>query len=117
MDRSGAWNSSKSVSKRMDTRLMTKLAGQEWYTPDPGAAGVFWNVAIVRQHSGIAHYRGSQCPGHYKSKVAACCGTGAGSASARSRGRLESVRCMESDAAVSLPYASGFRPKTCVERC
>ena len=32
-DRSGSWDSSKAFSKRMDTRLMTRLAGREWYTP------------------------------------------------------------------------------------
>jgi len=33
MDRSGSWDRSKAFSKRMDTRLMTRLVGQEWYMP------------------------------------------------------------------------------------
>jgi hypothetical protein len=70
------------------------------------AAGVSWSVAIVRQHIGIAHCRAFQCPGHCRSRVAACCGTGAGFALARSSGRLESSRCRESGAAVSPPYVS-----------
>src|SRR6266567_4272668 len=41
-----------------------------------------------------------------------CFGTGAGFASARSSGLLESDRCRESGAAASLPYVSGSRPKT-----
>ena len=31
MDRSGSWDSSKAFSKPMDTRLMTRLVGREWY--------------------------------------------------------------------------------------
>src|ERR1035438_8855701 len=76
------------------------------------SAGVSWRVAVVRSQSGIAHCRGSQCPAHYKSTVAACCGTGAGFASAPASERLESDRCRESGAAVSRLYVSGSRPTT-----
>jgi len=82
---------------------------------DPSAhepAGVSWSVAVVHAQSCIAHCRGSQCPDHCRSRVAACCETGAGFASARSNGRLESDRCRESDAAVSRLYVSGSPPKT-----
>src|SRR5439155_2744827 len=72
--------------------------------------GVSWSVAIVHGQSGIAHCRASQSPGHYRSTVVACFGTGAGFA--RSSGLLESDRCRESGAAASLPYVSGSRPKT-----
>jgi hypothetical protein len=77
-----------------------------------GTAGVSWSVAVVRGQTGIAHCRASQGPGHCRSTVAACCGTDAGFGSARSGGRLESGRCRESGAAVSLPYVSGSPPKT-----
>src|SRR5882672_4360825 len=33
MDRNDFWDSSKAFSKPMDTRLMTRLAGQTWYMP------------------------------------------------------------------------------------
>ena len=51
-------------------------------------AGVSWSVAVVHAQSCIAHCRASQRPGRYRSRVAACCETGAGFASARSNGRL-----------------------------
>jgi hypothetical protein len=65
------------------------------------AAEVWWSVAVVRGQSGIAHCRAFPPLGHYRSKVAACSGTGAGFASARSISLPESDRCRESRTAVS----------------
>src|SRR5216683_972959 len=76
----------------------------------------FLGALQLSTHKAELHCRGSQCPAHCRSRVAACCGTGAGFASARSSGRRESDRCRESGAAVSRLYVSGSRPKTRVGR-
>ncbi len=79
---------------------------------DHESVAVFSSVAVLRVGSDIAHCRGSQCPAHYRSRVAVCSGTGAASASTQSSGRLGSDRCRESGAAVSRLYVSGSPPIT-----
>src|ERR1700746_1458996 len=65
----------------------------------------------------ICDCRGSRCPSHYRSTVAVCYGTGVGSASARSSGRLESDRYRESAVVVSRLYVCGSPPITRDEVC
>ena len=51
---------------------------------DRESVGVSSERCSCPRQSGIRHCRGSQCPAHCRSTVAACCGNDAGSASAPS---------------------------------
>src|SRR5260370_22926585 len=84
---------------------------------DHGSVVAFWNVAVVRPHNDAARCRASPPPSHCRSTAAACCGTGAASASWPATEQPAAGRSRESGALFSRPDVSDSRPKVLLAPC
>src|SRR6202035_4987046 len=58
------------LGSRLPCRSLSSRGGDS--DSDHESAAVFSHVAVVRGQSDMAHCRGSQCPAHYRSRVAVC---------------------------------------------